>query len=403
MNVASTSPSPSRKGKEREVEPLPILPVPDSEEISKKTEDLNQKLDVQTTKLAVHSALVSSFKDSLTCQICVDLMHKPFTLAPCGHMACYSCLVGWFKSNVAEDEFGPQSVHRKKTCPHCRSAIRDRPIESFTIKEMVNSLVNSGLLEDTSGTAAAINASAIPIDPWAGVFPKHSVWENNLDGPPFPLFGEAEGEDDVFEEGDMGMYDEEDDVYRCRGCMNEVVDGICAVCEREYRPSWAEALFGEFFGGHGHPLLGGVDDLDSDDEEEDFQEGYEESFIDDDEEVSEAPGSDIDPIPPPALFEDDGDDEDVIEVDSPAVARQRTRQPAIVISSDEEGDEPTDADTHGDYARSWNEDDEDVDYHDAHSNPEYLDNHGYQSGGEHYNDDDGSDYDDDHHGFYGYL
>ena len=177
-------------------------------------------------------------------------MYKPFTLAPCGHVACHSCLVGWFKSNVAEDEFGPQSVHRKKTCPHCRSVIRDRPIENFVIKEMVHSLVNSGVLEDISGDAGAVSVvPAASADPWAGIFPKQPVMENNYDGIPYPIFNEDE--DYGYEEGDMGIYDEEDDVYRCRGCMNEVVGGHCTSCEREYQPQWVAGPLLGLFGGHG--------------------------------------------------------------------------------------------------------------------------------------------------------
>ena len=251
MNVASTSSSPSLKGKESEVEPTPIVTDSSTEDLSKKTEDLSQKLDVQTTKLALHSALITSFKDSLTCQICVDLMYKPFTLAPCGHIACYSCLVGWFKSNVPEDEFGPESVHRKKTCPHCRSTIRDRPIENFVIKEMVHSLVNSGVLEDVPGDLSSMDAvPAAPVDPWAGIFHKHPVRENNFDGLPFPIFDEDDDHD--LEEGDLAIYDDEDDVYRCRGCMNEVVDGFCTLCEREYQQEWGvPPLLGGLFGGYG--------------------------------------------------------------------------------------------------------------------------------------------------------
>ena len=253
MNVTSTSSSPSLKGKERETEPAFVVSTYDIEDLSKKTEDLNEKLDVQTTKLAIHSALISSFKDSLTCQICVDLMYKPFTLAPCGHIACYSCLVGWFNSNVGDEEFGPQSVHRKKTCPHCRTAVRDRPIENFTIKEMVNSLVSSGILEDIPGaTTTTSDAPTTSADPWAGIFPKHPVMENNYDGLPFHLWDEGDDEDHDYEEGDMGIHDEEDDVYRCRGCMNEVVDGFCTMCERQYQPVWAAGqLLGDFFGGYG--------------------------------------------------------------------------------------------------------------------------------------------------------
>jgi len=253
MNTASTSSSPSLKGKERETEPASIVSTSDIEELSKKTEDLNQKLDAQTTKLAIHSALISSFKDSLTCQICVDLMYKPFTLAPCGHIACYSCLVGWFKSNVGDEEFGPQAIHRKKTCPHCRSTVRDRPIENFTIKEMVNSLVSSGILEDAPGAATAtVGAPATSADPWADIFPKLPVMDDNYDGLPFHLWDEGVDEDPDYVEGDMGVRDEADDVYRCRGCMNEVVDGFCTVCERQYQPAWAAGqLIGDFFGGYG--------------------------------------------------------------------------------------------------------------------------------------------------------
>lgn len=117
---------------------------------------------------------------------------------------------------------------------------------------MVNSLVNSGALEDVSGepvsTSAALATSA---DPWTGIFPKQPVRENNYDGLPFAMFDEGD-EDHDYEEGDLGIYDEEDDVYRCRGCMNEVVDGFCTHCERGYQPTWATGpLLGAILGGHG--------------------------------------------------------------------------------------------------------------------------------------------------------
>ena len=147
-----------------------------------------------------------------------------------------------------------------------------------------------------------------------------------------------------------------------------------------------------------HPISSGLwGDTDSDSDEglEYSQEGYEESFIDDDEGVHDGPGSDIDPIPLPIFH---GDDEEVTEVDLLAVPRQRGRQGPIVISSDEEDDgNYTDANTHGDYIRSWNEEeDEDVDYHDARSDSVGHGYHDYGSDGE--LDDDGSDND-----FYGYL
>ena len=115
---------------------------------------------------------------------------------------------------------------------------------------MVQSLVTSGVLEDVSRGASANSAPlAAPTDPWAGIFPKHPVRENNFDGLPFPI----PDEDEDYEEGDTGIYDEEDDVYRCRGCMNEVVNGLCTSCERVYQqPGWAMApLLGGLFGGYG--------------------------------------------------------------------------------------------------------------------------------------------------------
>lgn len=116
---------------------------------------------------------------------------------------------------------------------------------------MVHSLVNSGVLEGVSRDAITTSApSATSTDPWAGIFSKRPVTENNFDGLPYPIHEE----DDAYgyEEGDVGIYDEEDDVYRCRGCMNEVVDGFCTLCEREYRPEWvAGPLLGGLFGGYG--------------------------------------------------------------------------------------------------------------------------------------------------------
>lgn len=137
-------------------------------------------------------------------------------------------------------------------------------------------------------------------------------------------------------------------------------------------------------------------DDDSEEEGSHFEEDYEESFIDDGERVGDGPGSDMDVAPLP-LFErdeDDGDDE-VTEVEPPPVAYQRSRQAPIVISSDEEDEEEyADADGHRGDGRIWDEDE--GDYHDAHSGSDDHVEHAYWS------DDDP--HDDDHScGFYGYL
>ena len=143
------------------------------------------------------------------------------------------------------------------------------------------------------------------------------------------------------------------------------------------------------------PLWGDDDDSDSEGEEY-FLEGYEESFIDDDEGVGDGPGSDNGALIPPPYHEDAEEDEEVAEIGSPAVVRQRNRQAAIVISSDEEDDEYTDADAHGDYGQFWSEEgDEEGDYHDAHSGSDNRGENDYLS--------DEEPYDDSGHSFYGYL
>lgn len=122
-------------------------------------------------------------------------------------------------------------------------------------------------------------------------------------------------------------------------------------------------------------------DSDSDEEEAYSQEGYEESFIDDDLGVGDGPGpGDHAPILPDFFEEDEEDDDDAIELDSPAVAYQRNHQAPIVVTSDEEdNDDYADADAHGDYGRFWNEEDEDGDYHDARSDSDDRGNDGYWS------------------------
>jgi len=143
-------------------------------------------------------------------------------------------------------------------------------------------------------------------------------------------------------------------------------------------------------------LWGDDIDSDSDDEEVYFQEGYEESFIDDDEGVGGGPGSDNNAPILPDFREDDEEEDDAIELDSPAVAYQRNHQAPIVVTSDEEDDDYTDADAHGDHGRSWNEEDEEGDYHDARSGSDSRGNDGYWSDDEPH--DDGGDL-----SFYGYL
>lgn len=127
---------------------------------------------------------------------------------------------------------------KKKTCPLCRTVVRERPVEVWGIKSMVGTLVRSCLVDlpvpappmpDEQGANANINE-----DPWRNIFRRgrpHDLIDflqpmMNLMPPP-----PADNEN----REDMGMYDAEDGgVYRCLDCMHEIWAGTCTNCHRMY-------------------------------------------------------------------------------------------------------------------------------------------------------------------------
>ena len=221
-----------------------------------------------------HQTHLTSVQQSLTCQICLDLLYKPFALAPCGHVACYDCLVRWFTApGPGENEADNQNanrgranangihVHKRKTCPICRARVSERPVEVWGMKDLVNALVRSKLVEIPGASGASSSndrqgSAARATDPWHRIFrpvrtafgghhPFNPLWQNW-----------AEDDDPVFAPDrvdgpleDVGMFDAEDHVYRCLDCMHEIWDGRCSGCRREYP---------------GHPAVGDDDDEDED-------------------------------------------------------------------------------------------------------------------------------------------
>ncbi|KAM5536824.1 hypothetical protein V8D89_009542 [Ganoderma adspersum] len=212
----------SDKGKGQATPDAAALPN-DSQQLA----DLQKEVADKTSLVSEHENLVSSLQQSLSCQICLDLMHRPYALAPCGHSACYQCLVNWFKApppDVPPDEV-VSVLHRKKTCPHCRAIVRDRPIEIWSLKEMVATLVKSGLATGFYNTAPDAPEGGANADPWAGIF--------RVGGQHHPVFLEAPPPGVPMHEL-MGLHDEEDAVFRCVDCNHEIWDGVCSHCEREY-------------------------------------------------------------------------------------------------------------------------------------------------------------------------
>lgn len=248
-------------------------------------------------------------QQAVTCQICLDLMHKPFALSPCGHLACYDCLVQWFRAPPQDNRPAPPPLLRRKTCPHCRAVVRERPIEVWGVKNIVQSIAKSNLVANQSTPPGDLpdNESA-NADPWAGIFSKVRREASH------PFSG-GDDPDHVPRGEDMGVLDVEDGgIYRCLDCMHEIWNGVCSHCQRNYpghayhpdeegmdwradegedsEPTWMGLLSGvaddigddETYHDFGWPFTGGMmgamefTGVAIGDEEDDE---YEDSFIDD--------------------------------------------------------------------------------------------------------------------------
>jgi hypothetical protein len=100
-------------------------------------------------------------------------------------------------------------------------------MEAWNIKDMVATVVRSRLAQDFHQSAdvdfevaAPTSSETPPQDPWANIFPP------TLLRPGIPPLEASSG---VF-----GMYDAEDQVYRCLDCMHEIWGGQCSQCGRHY-------------------------------------------------------------------------------------------------------------------------------------------------------------------------
>ncbi|RDX42861.1 hypothetical protein OH76DRAFT_1410731 [Lentinus brumalis] len=188
--------------------------------------ELQVQISAKSQLVTEHEGLVSTLQQSLSCQICLDLMHRPFALSPCGHSACHQCLVNWFKAppaDVPANQVLPTWL-RKKTCPHCRAVVKDRPLEIWAIKEMVANLVKSGLAQGFYSPAEEPAAGAANADPWTGIFRpepgnQHAFPDGAYPAPVAHL---------------LGQRDDEDGVYRCIDCFHEIAAGSCSHCGRVY-------------------------------------------------------------------------------------------------------------------------------------------------------------------------
>ncbi|KAK0194405.1 hypothetical protein F5146DRAFT_1135159 [Armillaria mellea] len=228
---------------------------------------LTEELQAKSLLLKKHDDALRQVQQTMTCQVCLDLLRKPYALSPCGHVACQECLLQWFTNPPADG--GALLAHKPKTCPHCRAVITKRPIEIWTIKSAVTGLLKSGLLTDIPDhPQSETNPEE---DPWKGAFGAPRLQQNDQDL-------------DM-----MGMLDAEDGVYRCRDCMHEIWDGVCSNCDRIYpgNPHAQHRMEMDMFpppNFHNHPrnvFNLDVQMSDEEDYDESFLEGSVGSFIDD--------------------------------------------------------------------------------------------------------------------------
>ncbi|KAF7982807.1 hypothetical protein HWV62_25735 [Athelia sp. TMB] len=192
---------------------------------------LTRELAFKNSLLEKHENLIAQTQQSIICQVCLELLHKPYALAPCGHLACHECLVSWFTAPAPsnpDDQPAVNFVGRKKTCPHCRAVVRERPVQVWGLKDIVVAHANSELLQGNFLPAPVENDSSLSetVDPWKNIFRKPG--EGGMAHYPLDHHGLP---------GGPGILDEEDGgLFRCYDCLHEIWDGVCSGCGRDYGP-----------------------------------------------------------------------------------------------------------------------------------------------------------------------
>lgn len=172
----------------------------------KETESQVQKLLNKSRKAEeLHTQFVTTVENNVQCQICMELLLKPYALSPCGHILCVTCLQEWFrKAPMGDDDMDDVDdpayiLHRRKTCPCCRTKVLHRPIPIFAVKSIATALAK---VKGTCPSTASPSRDAISeLDPWKGIFPPHDQGDS----------GETSGGDEDEGDDDDDDYEEDDD------------------------------------------------------------------------------------------------------------------------------------------------------------------------------------------------
>jgi len=182
---------------------MPLAPTPTQPLASTNTADDKQPCHHQQTLARLEPDL-DSMRQLITCKICQRFLSEPYGLA-CGHTYCYVCLDAWL---VAQ---------RKRTCPDCRSTIKQQPVPSFLIREMTRVFAyRAELLPD--GETVEEHDEYI----------KEAVAKVSEDKEGAGLFRGLFKNADRLQWG--ALHDPGDDVDRCPVCHWELEDGHCGSC-----------------------------------------------------------------------------------------------------------------------------------------------------------------------------
>ncbi|GJE91286.1 hypothetical protein PsYK624_074350 [Phanerochaete sordida] len=181
-------------------------------------QDERKQVKELQTKSKKNDEAIATIESNMTCQICMDMLSKPFGLSPCGHVLCLGCLQNWFRNapvgddDMHDDDDPDTLLYRKKTCPVCRTVVRDRPMPVFLVKAIAAALVKA------KGTGESSPRSSPPpeADPWVGIFPDlmppDDVWmdEDDYEDPGDDLYADAWGGSDG-EDWPIDWYGSDDD------------------------------------------------------------------------------------------------------------------------------------------------------------------------------------------------
>ncbi|KAJ6616970.1 hypothetical protein B0H10DRAFT_2035035 [Mycena sp. CBHHK59/15] len=173
-------------------------------------EEQEKQVTALTSKSRKTDELLQTIEASLQCQICIELLSKPYALAPCGHILCLECLQQWFRtapSADSDEEMEPDAEQeyilcRSKSCPCCRATVVRRPVPVFVVKNVVSVL-------RAAATSAPEAAQREEEDPWKGLFyPEYEstsedgadVYGSSSEGEGAHIFDDYSNDDDLDEE-----------------------------------------------------------------------------------------------------------------------------------------------------------------------------------------------------------